>query len=73
MRPPDRDQTQSEFLRAHGLGELVEEGRRIWNERAHVGDLGRCAGRSRINEAEALTDPDGLGAFRVLEWQVGPV
>ena len=28
--------------------------------------------RSRVNEAEALTDPSGLGAFRVLEWVIGP-
>ena len=71
VRPPDHEQTQSEFLRSHGLGELVEEGRRTWNERAHVGDLEAVRGRSRISEAEALTDPDGLGAFRVLEWRVG--
>ncbi len=71
VRAPDRDQTQAEFLRTHGLGELVDEGRRIWNERAHVGDLEAVRGRSRINEAEALTDPDGLGSFRVVEWQVG--
>jgi hypothetical protein len=25
--------------------------------------------RSRINEAEALRDPSGLGAFRVWEWR----
>ena len=73
VRPPDRDQTQAEFLRAHGLGDLVDEGRRIWNERAHVGDLEAVRGRSRINEAEALTDPNGLGSFRVVEWQVGLV
>ena len=73
VRPPDREQTQSAFLRGHGLGELVEEGRRTWNERAHVGDLEAVRGRSRINEAEALTDPDGLGSFRVLEWQISPV
>jgi hypothetical protein len=24
--------------------------------------------RSRVSEAEALLDPDGLGAFTVLEW-----
>ena len=24
--------------------------------------------RSRVTEAEALLDPAGLGAFRVLEW-----
>jgi hypothetical protein len=49
----------------------VEEGRRIWHERAHLGDLTAIKARSRVREAEALLDPDGLGAFQVLEWAVG--
>ena len=32
------------------------------------GGLEAIAGRSRVHEADALTDPTGLGAFRVLEW-----
>jgi len=28
------------------------------------------ARRTGVGEADALTDPTGLGAFRVLEWQV---
>ena len=71
VRPPDRDRSQAEFLREHGLGALVEEGRRLWAERAHLGDLAAIRARSRITEAEALCDPTGLGAFRVLEWVVG--
>jgi SAM-dependent MidA family methyltransferase len=71
VRPPDLDQSQAEFLDDHGLGGLVEEGRRIWAERAHLGDLDAIRARSRISEAEALTDPAGLGAFRVLQWVVG--
>ena len=63
--------TQAELLRAHGIDELVDEGRRIWHERAHVGDLEAVRGRSRITEAEALLDPRGLGAFRVVEWVRG--
>lgn len=70
VRPPDEDRTQAEFLRAHGIDELVEEGRRLWAERAHLGDLAAIRARSRVTEAEALTDPSGLGAFRVLEWDV---
>jgi hypothetical protein len=27
--------------------------------------------RSRISEAEALLDPDGLGGFLVVEWRAG--
>jgi SAM-dependent MidA family methyltransferase len=68
VRPPDRNRSQAEFLRAHGIDELVEEGRRTWRERAHIGDLAAVRARSRVNEAAALTDPAGLGAFRVLEW-----
>lgn len=65
---PSSDRTQSEWLLDHGLAGLVEEGRRIWQERAAIGDLEAVRARSRIIEAEALVDPAGLGAFRVLEW-----
>lgn len=65
---PDLDVTQSEWLHQHGLDELVEEGRRGWEDRAYIGDLAAVKARSRVTEAEALTDPTGLGAFRVLEW-----
>lgn len=59
---------QADWLRSWGIDDLVEEGRRIWAERAHLGDLEAIRGRSRILEAEALCDPEGLGAFWVLEW-----
>jgi len=62
--------TQADWLRAHGLDALVEEGKRIWRERAALGDLAALRARSRVQEAEALTDPDGLGGFTVLEWAV---
>lgn len=65
---PAADTTQAAFLRRHGIDELVEEGRRVWNERAGVGDLAAVKARSRVSEAEALLDERGLGAFRVLSW-----
>jgi SAM-dependent MidA family methyltransferase len=65
---PASDRSQAEWLPAHGIDDLVEEGRRIWEERAATGDLEAVRARSRITEAEALLDPAGLGAFRVLEW-----
>jgi len=68
LMPIDRNESQAAFLARHGIEELVEEGRRTWTERAHIGDLEAVRGRSRIREAEALMDPEGLGAFRVLEW-----
>ena len=60
----------SHWLRAHGIDELVEQGRRIWHEKAAAPDVAALTARSRIGEAEALCDPGGLGAFRVLEWDV---
>lgn len=67
---PTTNTTQADFLRAHGLDELVATARREWTERAHVGDLQALKSRSRVTEGAALTDPSGLGAFRVLEWEV---
>tara|TARA_B100000809_G_scaffold44787_1_gene39168 strand:+ start:243 stop:1268 length:1026 start_codon:yes stop_codon:yes gene_type:complete len=70
--PPGADTTtQAAFLRANGIQDLVAEGRRRWAELAGVGDLEALRARSRITEAEALLDPDGLGGFTVLEWRVG--
>ena len=60
--------TQATWLRAHGIEALVEEGRRRWHERAGVGDLDAIRSRSRVTEADALLDPDGLGGFTVVEW-----
>ncbi len=68
---PDEDHSQADWLRRWGIDELVGEGRRVWAERAHLGDLEALRARSRVREAEALTDPTGMGAFRVLEWRRG--
>jgi SAM-dependent MidA family methyltransferase len=69
--PPDAVRAQADWLRAHGIDDLVEDGRRTWEERAGVGDLAAIRGRSRVREAEALLDPAGLGGFLVAEWVVG--
>ena len=63
--------TQAEFLLAHGIDELVSEGREVWAERAGAGDLKALAARSRAREAEALLDSDGMGGFKALLWRVG--
>ncbi len=67
---PDGDTDQAAWLRAAGIEDLVEEGRRRWSESAGVGDLAALRARSRVSEAAALCDPSGLGGFRVLEWHV---
>jgi SAM-dependent MidA family methyltransferase len=68
VRPLTTDRTQAEWLTDLGIEDLVDEGRRTWTERAHLGDLEAMRARSRVTEAEALLDPNGLGGFRVLEW-----
>ncbi len=65
---PSRVETQGDFLRAHGLDELVAEGRAAWDAGAATGGLEAIRGRSRIAEADALTDPNGLGGFSVVQW-----
>jgi SAM-dependent MidA family methyltransferase len=66
---PTSERSQAEWLAAHGIDDLVEEGRRTWTARAGIGDLAAVRARSRVNEAAALLDPGGLGAFRVWEWR----
>jgi SAM-dependent MidA family methyltransferase len=68
LPPPTDNTSQCDWLEHHGLAALVDEGRAAWKEGASVGNLAALKGRSRVTEADALTDPDGLGAFRVLEW-----
>jgi SAM-dependent MidA family methyltransferase len=68
VRHPSFEATQAEWLRAHGIADLVADARAAWAERAHIGDLAALAARSRVTEADALLDPAGLGGFRVLEW-----
>jgi SAM-dependent MidA family methyltransferase len=73
VRPPAADRSQAEFLAAHGIDALVAEARTRWEAGAAAGALEAVQARSRLSEAAALTDPAGLGAFRVLEWTVpGP-
>ena len=69
---PDSVRTQSQFLQRWGIDDLVEEGRRVWTEQAARPGLDAMKMRSRISEAEALLDPDGLGNFLVAEWRADP-
>jgi SAM-dependent MidA family methyltransferase len=70
LRRADLDRAQADWLRAHGVDELVDAARSDWQARAHVGDLEALRHRSRVSEGVTLLDPAGLGAFRVLEWVV---
>jgi SAM-dependent MidA family methyltransferase len=62
----ESDVAQAEWLQHLGIDDLVEDARRAWDARAHVGDLEAVRHRSRVTEGAALVDPAGLGAHRVL-------
>ena len=66
---PDAVRSQDQFLRLRGIVDLVEEGKRIWAEQASRPGLEAMRMRSRVSEAEALLDPNGLGGFVVAEWR----
>lgn len=66
--PPDSIRSQAQWLQYWDIDALVDEGRQWWEAKAHAPDLQAMRGRSRTREAEALLDPNGLGAFTVLEW-----
>jgi hypothetical protein len=69
LPPPDSVTPQAEWLRRHGIDELVEDGKRYWQEHAARPDLAAMRMRSRVSESEALLDEAGLGAFTVCEWR----
>ena len=66
---PDNVRAQAQFLQLWGIDDLVTEGKRIWDEQAARPGLEAMKMRSRVSEAEALLDPDGLGGFLVAEWR----
>jgi SAM-dependent MidA family methyltransferase len=70
VQAPVAERPQHEFLRAHGVDDLVAHARAAWQAAAARPDLEALKARSRVSEADALLDPAGLGAFRVLEWAI---
>jgi SAM-dependent MidA family methyltransferase len=73
LAEPDAVHTQAEFLRLHGIDELVADGRAAWARAAAAPDVAALTMRSRAVEAQALLDPTGLGGFTVLEWRIDPI
>jgi hypothetical protein len=60
--------TQAEWLSANGIDVLLASARSHLESNPGLGDLDAIRARSTILEAEALTEPGGLGGFLVLEW-----
>lgn len=67
---PETIRSQAQFLQLWGIDDLVDEGRRAWEEAAASPDLAAMKMRSRISEAAALLDPAGLGGFSALTYRI---
>jgi SAM-dependent MidA family methyltransferase len=59
--------SQAEWLQIWGIGELVSEGSRYWEEHKSSPNVRALKMRSRANESQSLLDINGLGSFMVLE------
>jgi len=69
LPPPTTVTTQAAWLNGHGLSDLIAAARQEWEQHAAAGDLAALKATSRLNEAAALTDLAGPGAFLALEWR----
>ena len=63
--------TQAEWLAAAGIDSMTADARALWQRKRSKPTAEALAARTLLDEAAALTDPDGMGAFWVAEWRVG--
>ena len=63
--------TQRDWLLSQGLRVMTEWAREQWHDSAAAPTAKALAARALLDEAAALTDSEGLGAFLVAEWRVG--
>lgn len=63
--------TQAEWLAAAGIDSMTADARTLWQRKRSKPTAEALAARTLLDEAAALTDSDGMGAFWVGEWRVG--
>ena len=70
--PPGATLTpQTEWLAATGIDDMTATARRRWRRSRANPTAEALAARTLLDEAAALTDPDGMGAFWAAEWRTG--
>ena len=62
---------QADWLRAAGIDALTAEAQTLWNRSRAAPTAEALAAKALLDEAAALTDPEGMGAFWAAEWRVG--
>ena len=63
--------TQAEWLTAAGINSMTADARALWQRKRAKLTAEALAARTLLDEAAALSDPDGMGAFWAAEWHVG--
>ena len=58
--------SQSSWLKKYGIEDLVDEGKRYWEEHRSSPNVFALKMLSRVSEAAKLLDPTGLGDFKVI-------
>ncbi len=62
--------SQADWLTAAGIDELTPDARALWQRHRSSPTAAALAARALLEEAAALTDPAGMGAFWAAEWHV---
>ncbi len=62
--------SQADWLTAAGIDELTADARALWQRHRSSPTAAALAARAQLEEAAALTDPAGMGAFWAAEWHV---
>ncbi len=63
--------TQAGWLAAAGIDSMTADARALWQRSRSNPTAEALAARTLLDEAAALTDLDGMGAFWTAEWRVG--
>ena len=70
--PPGATLTsQADWLAHSGIDEMIAEARNLWQRSRAKPTAKALAARTLLDEAAALTDPNGMGAFWTTEWRAG--
>ncbi|WP_419842595.1 SAM-dependent methyltransferase [Candidatus Poriferisodalis sp.] len=62
--------TQAEWLAAAGIDSMTAGARSCWQRSRAAPTADALGARALLDEAAALTDPSGMGAFTVAEWRI---
>ncbi|WP_419944194.1 SAM-dependent methyltransferase [Candidatus Poriferisodalis sp.] len=70
--PPGATLTlQADWLTGAGIADMTVAAQRLWQRSRANPTADSLAARTLLDEAAALTDPHGMGAFWAAEWHVG--